>query len=642
MRQLIRLDQLVATRLSVRLAIQINIVVSFLLLLVTIHYRHGFSGKLWFAAAALINVVRLLQCGVPSAAQIASYEAWQVERLFRGFTATALISGIVWAFVSVLCQFYTAPETLFCLVVVCGITAGAVVHGVAYAPIPICFITPPLLSIFACLLYAGGFEHYLLAGAVLVYTCALIRVTRENEAGFRETSRLKNEAVIMTKSLHEAHSRAIEVANEMAYRATHDGMTGLLNRAGFIQLVENRLADKKTAFCLMLLDLDGFKSINDVFGHQTGDRVLVEVARRLREALTEDYAIARMGGDEFAVFYDNSVMDEIPAEIATRLVTAIEVPFASFDAGRLGACVGVYSGRGCSVTEMLTCADEALYVAKSAGRNRYYVFDEILRERSEMRHDAERDLQHALNENEIELWYQPIFNRRSGSMISLEALLRWKHKRHGWIPPEEIVMVAARSGLAEALLRYSFGEVCAMIGKLADLGLHDVRVALNISPREISRLPIDAMLLKGLAASGVPAVMLEIEITEESAMDIRSVQEKLNRLAKSGVGIAVDDFGVGYSSLATLRQPYITKIKIDNSFVRGITRSSENQILVQAVLNLGRSMNVQVVAEGVESREDLDWLEQNGADLLQGYFLLPPGRRETIIQWLRQQGVALH
>ena len=639
LRQLIRRDQLVAVRTNTRAAMPVSIVIGSIIVLVALHYGHVFAGLLWFASSTFINVLRLGQSWLPIPAQGDASAAGQrsVERHLTLFWISSLISGFIWAFIPALCDFCAGPHTMFYLTVTCGVTAGAITHGAPYARPAICFITPPLVSIFGCLLYTGGFEHNTLAATVFIYGVSLIRFARQSEAGFREASRLKNEAVTMAQSLQEAHSSVLVVAEQMTYRAAHDGLTGLFNRSGFMHEVEARLTDTQSAFCMMLLDLDGFKSVNDVYGHHAGDKVLAEVARRLREALPEKFVISRLGGDEFAIFYNTAVVDGIPAELATRLVTSIEVPFASFDVGRLAACVGVYVGRGRNVTEMLTYADEALYVAKASGRNRHYIFDEILLERLEMRRDVERDLQRALSDNQVEVWYQPIFNRKTKELVSLEALLRWRHPRHGQIPPEELIMVAAMAGLAEALLRYVFKQVCSMIRELAALGFEQVRVAMNISPREISRLPIDEILLSGLQVFNLHGSMLEIEITEETALDIRSVQDKLIRLARSGVNITIDDFGVGYSSLATLRQPYVGKIKIDYSFIRGITDSPENQILVQAILNLGRSLDVQVVAEGVESAADLEWLEQTGGDLLQGYFLRPPTARKAVFEWLLQQ-----
>jgi len=630
-------------RRSGRFAIPVNILIGLVVVLVAVHHGKGSIGVHWLLAAVLINLIRLGQSWLPlpGAADSANgTDARHVDRNLHFLCLTAFISGCVWAFTPVLCEYTEGPETLFYLTVICGITAGAITHGAPYALMPACFITPPLTSIFCCLIYTGGFDRDALAATVVIYAFSLTRFAWLSELAFRETSRLKNAAVTLAQSLQEANSHATAAAEQMAHRATHDGLTGLLNRSGFMQAVEAQLQRENTAFCLMLLDLDGFKSVNDVYGHHAGDRVLVEVARRLWEVLGEGFIVSRLGGDEFAIFYDPAEVDGFPAELATRLVTAIEVPYASFDVGRLGACVGVHCGRGRNVTEMLTYADEALYVAKTTGRNRYYIFDEMLHERLEMRRDVERDLQRALAENALEIWFQPVFRRDGMQLVNFEALLRWRHPRHGMIPPEEIIMVAAMAGHAEQLLRYLCRQACSMIVELRQLGFEDIQVAMNISPREISRLPIDEIVLSGLQDFGLLASMLEIEITEESAMDIRSVQDKLMRLAQAGVKITIDDFGVGYSSLATLRQSYIGKLKIDRSFVRGILESPENQILVQAILNLGRSLDVQVVAEGVESAEDLDWLGNAGADLLQGYYLRSPSPRKAVLDWLQQRDVA--
>ena len=640
LRQLIRLDQLIALRVNVGATIPANFAVGFVVLLVASHYGETFKALLWFGVTTGINLLRLAQWVALPSNGAAIADPRIVERRLRLFSASAFISGCAWAFIPIFCNGYTGPQTVFYLVILAGITAGAITQSTSYALTPACFITPPLVSILGCLLYAGGFEYDALAVTAFLFNLALIRSASGSEAAFRESSRLKHEAVRLADSLRQAHSNALIIAKQMTHRAGHDELTGLLNRVGFMQEVEARLDDSQPLFCMMILDLDGFKSVNDVYGHFAGDKVLIEVARRLCEALDKRFTIARLGADEFAILYDTADVDGAPAELATQLVTMIEVPFPTFDVGRLATCIGVYTGRGQTINEMLTCADEALYVAKSNGRNRFYIFDEILRERSEMRRDAERDLPRALAEEQLEMWYQPIFSTKTKELVNLEALLRWRHPRHGLIPPYELIMVAAMAGLAETLLRYVFRQVCSMIAELRSQGAQHVRVAMNISPREISTLPIDEILLAGLAVLDVPASMLEIEITEETALDIRSVQDKLIRLAAAKVKITIDDFGVGYSSLATLRQSYISKIKIDYSFIRGVARSPENQILVQAILNLGRSMKVQVVTEGVETEEDLDWLEQTGGDLLQGYYLKPPTPKTAIIEWLQQRNSA--
>jgi diguanylate cyclase len=630
-------DQLAAIRRNISSAVPVNIVISIIALFISLHSRHGLQGLVWFASATIINIVRLGQSWLATSKSeniqpLAN--ARRVKRQLDHLCITALISGIVWAFMPILSDGYTNPQTVFYLTITCGITAGAITHGAPYARMPTCFILPPLLSVFGCLLYAGGFERNCLAVTVLIYAAALVRFAWQNEGEFREASLLKNRAVSLVHSLEEAHSRALMVTEQMSYRATHDDLTDLLNRAGFIKEVTKRIDSEHSPCCLMLLDLDGFKSINDAFGHPAGDRVLVEVARRLSETLHGAFTIGRLGGDEFAVFYEASATDAFPAELATRLIASVAVPFVSFDAGRLGACIGLYIGRERDVTEFLTCADEALHAAKAAGRNQFYIFNDILRDRLEMRRDIERDLRHALADAAPEVWYQPIFGYDGQKLVSLEALVRWKHPKHGPVPPQELIATAAKAGLAEPLLRCILTEVCAMIQELRARGLGHVRVAMNLSPREISRLPVDEILFSELKTHGCPTSMLEIEITEETALDIRSVQDKLIRLSRGGIHITIDDFGVGYSTLGTLRQPYVNKIKIDRSFVKDISKSRGNQILVQSILNLGHSLGLQVVAEGVETQDDQTFLRRLGCGLMQGYYFRRPAPLASVLAWL--------
>lgn len=642
LQSLIRQDQLSAVRRNVLAAASVNIIVSAIVLFVSIYHHHRSLGIAWFSAATTINMIRIGQCVLPLPAVTATKIVagrGTVELQLKLLCLTALISGLVWALIPTLCDGYTSPQTLFYLTVVCGITAGAITHGTPYALMPSCMIFPPLLSLFCCLLYTGGVDRNCLAVTVFIYAVSLIRFAWQSEAGFRDASLLKNKAITLAQSLSEAHAQAFVIAEKMTYRATHDGLTELLNRAGFMNEVEKHIHGTSSTCCLMILDLDGFKSVNDVFGHHAGDRVLVEVSRRLSETLSPEFTIGRLGGDEFAIFYDSSVNDMFPSELAMRLITSIEVPFATFDPGRLGACIGLYIGRGHNVTELLTCADEALYVAKAAGRNQYYIFDDALRDRLEMRRDIERDLQRAISDNALEVWYQPVLREDGRKLVTLEALLRWKHCLHGWVPPEEVISTAAMAGLAEPLLRFIFGEVCSMIRELRGHGLEHVRVAMNISPREISRVAIDEILLSGLKDQGCPASMLEIEITEETVLDIRSVQDKLVRLSHGGVHITIDDFGVAYATMAMLLQPHISKIKIDRSFIKGISISKNNEILVQSILHLGHSLGIQVVAEGVETSDDHQLLKMIGCDLMQGYYFRRPASSRVIIEWLQSQEI---
>ena len=440
----------------------------------------------------------------------------------------------------------------------------------------------------------------------------------------------------MAISLEAARDQATQAAAEMGHRAAHDELTGLLNRSGFMQEVASLPSSSMTGFALMLLDLDGFKSINDAFGHKAGDRVLVEVGRRLRQSLSNDVLVARLGGDEFAVLLDTARHDETPPILATKLIAAISIPFATFDAGRIGVSIGVCVSSERDVDEMLVRADAALYRAKSQGRNRHYVFDDDLRDHLAMRRDIERDVAKALSNDALEVWFQPIFGNGGRKITDLEALVRWKHPRHGWIPPTDLVAVASFSGLAEPLFRYILKDVCTMMQTLRAMNLGHLRVAMNMSPREMSQLAVDDLIIAKLRKLDLPASMLEIEITEDTAKDISSVQGKLAALAKEGVRIAIDDFGVGYSSMSSLRLLHVDRIKIDRSFIYGIAESVDDRKVVQSILGLGKSLGIEVVAEGVETEADLRILRQLGCVTMQGHYFAKPMPHHEAIDWINQ------
>jgi diguanylate cyclase (GGDEF)-like protein len=643
LQHLIAADQLLAVRRSMLISVPVSIILGLISLLVAIHYGQGLAGLLWFVASSLVNVARIFLCRFPvrlldpaGPVEPKNLDPASVRQHLFLQSAMAAISGIVWAFIAVLCDGYTAPQSVFYLVVLCGITAGAVTAGFAYALMPICYIVPVLLSVAGCLVFAGGFDRYSLAATTIIYLAALIRGARESQGLFWQSSRLKNEATAMAFSLEAARDQATQAAAKMGHRAAHDELTGLLNRSGFMQEVASLPSASKSGFALMLLDLDGFKSINDAFGHKAGDRVLVEVGRRLRQSLSNDVLVARLGGDEFAVLLDTASYDETPSILATKLIAAISIPFATFDAGRIGVSIGVCVSSELDVDEMLVRADAALYRAKSQGRNRHYVFDDELRDHLAMRRDIERDVAKAMSNDALEVWFQPIFGNGGRKITDLEALVRWNHPRHGWIPPTDLVAVASFSGLAEPLFRYILKDVCAMMQTLRAMNLGHLRVAMNMSPREMSQLAVDDLIIAKLRKLDLPASMLEIEITEDTAKDISSVQGKLAALAKQGVRIAIDDFGVGYSSMSSLRLLHVDRIKIDRSFIYGIAKSVDDRKVVQSILGLGKSLGIEVVAEGVETEADLRILRQLGCVTMQGHYFAKPMPHHEAIDWINQ------
>jgi diguanylate cyclase len=632
---LIRRDQLEAVRASLLQAIPVNMLLGLASTLVAANAGYGRAGWLWFAASTLANGLRIALCLAPcdglrqtlaTPPSFAASAARSVDRMLTLCVAAALLSGSIWACLPLLCAGYTSSETLFYLTVTCGITAGAVTHGIAYARIPAAFITLPLLLVAGCLVLAGGFDRICLAATVLLYLLALLRSTAASQAVFREASRLKNEARVF--------------AGAMQVQAMHDGLTGLLNRAGFTQAVEGRLAAREDGLSLLVLDLDGFKSVNDVYGHKTGDRVLAEVARRLKAALPPDCAVARLGGDEFAILHRGGPAAETPADLAGRLIRAVSQRFETLDAGRLGVSIGACVAGPESLTHLLSHADEALYCAKASGRNRFHLFDDRLRQRLAMRRDCERDLSRALTDGSLEVWFQPIFGGGGRTVTNLEALIRWRHPVHGWIPPNDLIAAAAIAGLTESVLRFVLERVCTLLRTLRAGGWADIRVAMNVSPGEMAQTALDEILLERLRALDLPPSALEIEITEETLLDLDAVRGKITALSRAGVRIALDDFGAGYSSLAYLRQLRADRLKIDRSLVTGLAVCDDKRGLVQVVLGLGRTLQIEVVAEGVETQEDLSALQALDCTFMQGFHLARPMPAGAILALLAETRVA--
>ncbi|WP_198283405.1 putative bifunctional diguanylate cyclase/phosphodiesterase [Sphingomonas sp. PAMC 26605] len=619
----IRVDQLRAALGSAAIALPINLILSGICAAVAWHAGHTLLALIWLAASLAVAAARVSL--LRRAREMPSGTPADVERQLRGLWVITLAAGLVWAMLPALCALYTAPQSLFFLAVGCGITAGAVSHGGAYARVPIAFITPPIVSSALALLSVGGFDRNMLAATMAIYLAALIVTARRAEAAFRGASALGHRLAVVNGSLEAAHACAQASASEMRHRADHDHLTGLLNRAGFLRAAAVQIDAESAPKCLMLLDLDGFKAINDVFGHAAGDAVLVEVAQRLRRELPDAVLLGRWGGDEFAVLLAADAALTAPLALADRLIAAVAAPYPTFGTiARVGLSVGVHLAHGSAMPEMLCCADLALYAAKSAGRNRCHVFGDDLRTALELRRDIERDLPAALGNGDVSVWFQPIFGDGGTRILGLEALVRWQHPTLGWITPPDLMATAARAGFARSLMDLILDRVCCMIVALRARGFDHVTVAMNVSPREMSQLPVDRMILSALAERQLPPAALEIEITEETALDTTSCARKMAALSHAGIRIAIDDFGIGYSSLSLLRTLKVDAIKIDRCFVSGLSGSNGDQVLVKALLNLGQSLRIDVTAEGVESLEDLRMLRTFGCQMMQGYHLARP------------------
>ena len=596
-------DQLADIRNGIFVSIPISSLLSGLIL--AVHIASGsriLSALVWFLAVNLINGARIVRAlTMPKDGRVSAVLA---KSLCRQFKILALLSGAAWAFLAVLTDGYTTPESALHLIILAGMSAGAVVYGASCAAVPLNFIVLPLMVVIGCLIAQGGFESIILLFAVLLFLVGLTRGTLRAQARFLESSRLKHEAK--------------QLASEMEQSSKEDPLTGLLNRRGLESAIEG-IAGAGGTFVAMLVDLDGFKSVNDTYGHKIGDDLLVRIAQRIKERAPPGSTLSRIGGDEFVLLYPAEMASSPPTEVASGIIAAIASPYPTVASVRIGACIGIYRSDRLSLTDMLLRADIALYAAKRRGRNELGLFDAQLQQELERRQCIERDLRSAIETGSLCTWFQPIVRLETTEIVGFEALLRWPHPLHGEISPPEIVDAARETGLLQQLTETVFINCCLLIDRLLKAGRNDLRVAMNLSPRELENSSVDDMVLTGLRQRGLPVSMFEIEITEEAPVDRARMSERLGHLANFGISIALDDFGTGFSTLASLKDSRIRKVKIDKDFIGGIADSRGDQFLVKAVIDLGRAFDIEVMAEGVETEEDCRILRALGCTTAQGF-----------------------
>jgi len=413
----------------------------------------------------------------------------------------------------------------------------------------------------------------------------------------------------------------------IAHMARHDELTGLANRVLFRERIDQAIArarrDRET-FAVLLLDLDRFKDVNDTLGHPAGDALLKVAAQRLCRSVREIDTVSRLGGDEFAIV-QTSIDGTADAEIlCRRIIDAISEPYdISGHVVDIGASIGiaVAPSDGFDAEGLLKKADIALYAVKSAGRGGWRFFEPVMEANAQARRALEYDLRKALQGREFELLYQPMIDLKSGEVSGVEALLRWNHPQRGVISPTEFIPVAEEVGLISDIGEWALNTAC----KAAVSWPAATRLAVNLSPVQFKDRKLVSIVKNALLKSGLPAQRLELEITEtvilhESEANFAALQE----LRDLGVGIALDDFGTGYSSLSNLRIFPFTKIKIDRSFVMELGNKPDCAAIVRAVADLGRSLNVPTIAEGVETRAQLEFVRAAGCKEAQGFLFSRP------------------
>jgi diguanylate cyclase (GGDEF)-like protein/PAS domain S-box-containing protein len=428
---------------------------------------------------------------------------------------------------------------------------------------------------------------------------------------------------------------------EIAFLAYHDVLTRLPNRL----LVRDRFG-QATAFvarsggrvATIFLDLDNFKAINDSLGHPVGDALLRSVAERLQTCLRDMDTVSRQGGDEFLITLVDIADVAAITGITDKLLDRLSLPF-EVDGHELSTTasmgIAIYPDDSTDFDTLLKKADVAMYQAKAAGRNTYRFFTEQMNADASDRLTLRNGLRRAIERAELVLHYQPQTDLASGAVVGMEALLRWQHPDLGLVSPGRFIPVAEDSGLIVPIGAWVIREACRQTAELAAAGWTGLTVAVNLSAMQFKRGELDATVQAALAESGLPAGALELELTESMLIsDTDSVLAMVRRLKAIGLKLSIDDFGTGYSSLAYLKRFNVDRLKIDQSFVRDLAAGSDDAAIVRAIVQLARSLDLRTIAEGVESREQLDLLRGYGCDEVQGYYLARPMPAAELVGFL--------
>jgi diguanylate cyclase (GGDEF)-like protein len=440
----------------------------------------------------------------------------------------------------------------------------------------------------------------------------------------------------LARSFNRMAAGIAEREKRITQLAFNDSLTGLPNRAYFRQGLELQL--RQTArhgggVALLCVDLDNFKAINDTLGHPAGDELLCAVALRLG-ANVGDAMVARLGGDEFTIILSQRDAHEAAGAIAGRLVAALAEPYRiSGQEVQVGASAGIAiaSGADTDADALLKHADLALYQAKAEGGGTYRFFEAEMNARAQARHKLETDLRHAISAGEFELYYQPLFDLETDRIGAFEALIRWNHPTRGLIAPDEFIPAAEETGLIVPIGNWVIQEACRQAIKWPE----DVRVAVNVSSVQFRRPGLTEVLVQALAATGLDPKRLEVEITESVFLESsEALLAILHSLRNMGIRIALDDFGTGYSSLSYLQSFPFDKIKIDRSFIQQLLNRSGSTAIVRAITDLARALGMETTAEGVENKEQLAELRQQGCSSVQGYLFSPPVRAAGVFEAL--------
>lgn len=459
------------------------------------------------------------------------------------------------------------------------------------------------------------FPIYRLDGTFIYIESSLTQINYNGEEAF----------LIVAQDISERK----KIEERIKYLAYYDELTGLPNRANFLEQLNECIKNAKqnsSLTAVMFIDLDRFKLINDSMGHVFGDLFLRNVAERLAAIMELSGKIYRLGGDEFCLILNYSYEDEAN-KVAERIIDELSQPFIIdkneyFTSPSIG--ISLYPGDGQHPQDLVRLADIAMYNAKRQGGNNYQYYSGSLDDENSKKLKMEKELRKAIKKGQFVLYYQPKINLTNGDIIGLEALVRWQHPERGLVPPLEFIPIAEETGLIVPIGRWVLQEACAQMKLWHDEGLSDLNIAVNIAPRQFKDKHLIQSVTQILQETGLDARYLEIEVTETVMQNIQETSALLHELKKLGVKISIDDFGTGYSSLSYLKHLPIDYLKIDKSFVNDITTHPKDKAIIQTIVDMGHHLKITVVAEGIENEQQLDSLIQLKCNVGQGYLFSKP------------------
>jgi diguanylate cyclase (GGDEF)-like protein len=446
--------------------------------------------------------------------------------------------------------------------------------------------------------------------------------------------------------LHDEISLFHESEKKLTYLAQHDALTQLPNRSLGGELLTQAIASasrRSGSMALIFVDLDNFKDINDSLGHSAGDDFLKAVAQRLRDSVRKSDIVCRQGGDEFLIGLTNVADNDAIVATANSILSRMKAPLMLRETEILASCslgIAVHPKDGDSFEDMLRHADLAMYQAKEAGRNTFRFFDEEINASIRENLHLISSIRQAITQREFVLHYQPVLNLKTGALVGAEALVRWQNPKLGLVSPALFIPIAEKSGLIVDIGQWVLEEACRQMRAWRDAGAATLTVAVNLSPVQFKRGNVEGIIEQALQRSGLEPQCLELEVTESTLVqDTEKFIQTLHRVKALGISISIDDFGTGYSNLSYLQRFAVDKLKIDQSFVKRLLNGPQDQAIVNAIIQMAKSMNLVTNAEGVEDDATRALLVSMGCDLAQGYFFAKPLPADQFFAWMQKAGV---